>query len=543
MKGINKKIITATSFGVVLVLLLTILGSIGVNPLAALLKRGDYLLNLVNQQNDLGNYAPSDLVSLEVFGARDEYLREEAYDNLLQMNKNMSGEGLGIEIISAYRSRAQQESIHADYSRRYGEQYADRISAEAGHSEHQLGVTIDFGIGDSRFDLRSAFGDTPQGIWLEENAWKYGFTLSYPKDREHITGFIYEPWHYRYIGKDAAREWRASGYTLVEYLAQKPQFYDTDSLKGNTVRVGIKPEIYYITQSGYKRHLPSPEAFLSYEENTWSKVLSIDADTLSEFPDVKIIHLEEDPDIYLIEGGIKRHIMDIEALNILGYGAEEVAPVSEVEFNDYEKGEPIYLEILYDVPFTAQAPLGNWDDPRQQLGCEEASALMAVYWAQGKTLTLGEAEREIIAISEYEKATYGEFRDTSAQDTVNWILKDYFQYDNVDLFYDITTEDIKRELIRGNVVIVPVNGQKLGNPFYTPPGPDVHMFVVIGYDAKTKEFIVNDPGTRRGKNFRYTDEVLAGAMYDYETGLHEPVPEIRTAMIVVRPDETLTDIK
>lgn len=521
--------------GVVLVSLFYVFGSGSINPLAALLKQGDYLLNLVNQQNEIGEYTPFDLVNLKAFGVSGEHLRKEAYDSLSQMYKDIITEGLEIEIISAYRSKGEQKSLNAHYSRIYGDEYAGRISAESGHSEHQLGTTVDFGVGNPTVDLRPAFGDTKQGIWLEENAWKYGFALSYPQEKEHITGFIYEPWHYRYIGEDAAREWRDSGYTLVEYLAQKPQFYDLDSLTGNTVRVGTDSDIYYITQSGYKRHLLSPKTFLSYENNTWSKVLSIDEDTLSKFPDVAIIHLEEDQRIYLIEGKIKRYITDIDTLKVLGHRAEEAAPVSDIEFNEYNEGPPVYFELSRDVSFTAQAPLGNWDDERQAQGCEEASSLMAIYWALQKPLPLGEAEKEIIAISEYEKAVYGEFRDASSRDTVNWIIKDYFKYENAELLYDITAEDIKRALIDGNIIIVPVNGQKLGNPFYTVPGPEVHMLLVVGYNSEQKEFIVNDPGTKHGKNLRYKEEILSGAMRDYKTGFHEENADVRTAMIIVAP--------
>ena len=200
---------------------------------------------------------------------------------------------------------------------------------------------------------------------------------------------------------------------------------------------------------------------------------------------------------------------------------EPIVPVSDVEFS---------------VPFTAQAPFGNWKDPRQAQGCEEASSLMAVYWARGKDLSLKEAEEKIIEISEYEEEKYGEFYDTSAEDTLKRILEDYFEYSNAELFYDISIEDIKREIALGNIVVVPVNGQKLKNPFYTSPGPERHMLVVSGYDTTSGEFITNDSGTRRGENFRYKETILAGAMRDYKTGFKEPIGEvIRTAMIIVRP--------
>jgi hypothetical protein len=158
---------------------------------------------------------------------------------------------------------------------------------------------------------------------------------------------------------------------------------------------------------------------------------------------------------------------------------------------------------------------------------------MAVRWAKGQGLTLTEAEREIIAISDWELANYGQFHDSSAKDTVDRIFKEYFGFTNVRLVYDITVEDIKRELYKGNLVIVPTNGKKLNNPYFTDGGPDNHMFPVIGYDPNTKEFIANDNGTKRGEKYRYHENVLQSALRDYPTGYHEPNPNTRTAMIVV----------
>lgn len=190
--------------------------------------------------------------------------------------------------------------------------------------------------------------------------------------------------------------------------------------------------------------------------------------------------------------------------------------------------------VLLDVPFTAQAPFGDWDDPRQQAGCEEAVALMAMRWVQGRSLTLAEAEKEIIAISDFELKNYGHFHDTSAADTVSRIFKGYFKYNNIELKYDIQKEDIINELSKGNLVLVLANGQKLDNPYYNPPGPLEHALVIRGYDPKTKEFITNDSGTKRGESFRYPDHIVMNAINDYPTGLHEPINEIRKIMIVVK---------
>jgi hypothetical protein len=191
--------------------------------------------------------------------------------------------------------------------------------------------------------------------------------------------------------------------------------------------------------------------------------------------------------------------------------------------------------VLLSVPFTAQAPFGKWEDPRQQDGCEEAAALMAVSWARGETFTLAHAEQQIIAISEYEEEQYGGYHDTSAADTIDRIFKGYFGYSNVRLQYGVGADDIKRELAAGNLVVVPTNGKLLGNPYFTPPGPDRHMLVVKGYDPATREFITNDNGTRWGENYRYHEAVLYNAVMDYPTGYHEPMQGVVKAMIVVQP--------
>lgn len=190
-------------------------------------------------------------------------------------------------------------------------------------------------------------------------------------------------------------------------------------------------------------------------------------------------------------------------------------------------------DVLLDVPFTAQAPFGDWKDPRQQDGCEEASAIMAMAWVRGEKLTPQIALEKILAISEYELKNYGNYQDTDAEDTAKRIFKGYFGYDKIKVRHGISTQDIKTELFKGNLVIIPVNGRKLGNPYYTLPGPQEHNLVIRGYDAAKNEFITNDPGTRQGEDYRYKESVIENALQDYPTGFHEPIAEKKTAMIVV----------
>lgn len=188
--------------------------------------------------------------------------------------------------------------------------------------------------------------------------------------------------------------------------------------------------------------------------------------------------------------------------------------------------------VLFNVPFIAQAPFENWDNPVFQDGCEEASILLAMLWIENKTITKEEAQKKIMMISEFEQNTYGEYRDRSAEDT-SQLIKDYYNYQKVKFQNNISIEDIKLELRKGNLVITPMNGRALNNPFYTPPGPERHMLVIKGYDENTKEFITNDVGTRHGENYRYPEHVLYQAIRDYETGYHTPILEVRKTMIIV----------
>lgn len=192
---------------------------------------------------------------------------------------------------------------------------------------------------------------------------------------------------------------------------------------------------------------------------------------------------------------------------------------------------PVSIAAL-PVPFTSQAPSAKWSDDTFQNGCEEASLIMVAYWISGKSLTKEIAEKEIVALSTYERKSLGHAVDTSAADTAKLFYEQYGTGE-ADVRYDISVADIREALAEGAAVIVPTNGQKLGNPNFKHPGPLTHMLVVIGYDATKQEFITNDPGTRLGKGYRYDEKVLLGAIRDYPTGKHLPITTDRTAMIVV----------
>ena len=143
---------------------------------------------------------------------------------------------------------------------------------------------------------------------------------------------------------------------------------------------------------------------------------------------------------------------------------------------------------------------------------------MAMYWVNDKQIDKDTIEKEITDISDFEQEKYNNYVDTSSEDVVKRIFNDYFGYYNVETKYNITIDDIISELKNGNLILVPTNGQKLNNPFYTAPGPERHELVITGYDESTDEFITNDPGTKHGKDYRYKTNILYNAIYDYKTG-------------------------
>ena len=126
-----------------------------------------------------------------------------------------SADGVYLRMISGYRSYDTQVSVYGGFVANYGQAFADTTSARPGHSEHQTGLSVDFDGADGCI-LDTCFGETAAGLWLAEHAAEYGFTERYPAGLEHITGYMYEPWHYRYVGAELALELQAQGILTLE---------------------------------------------------------------------------------------------------------------------------------------------------------------------------------------------------------------------------------------------------------------------------------------------------------------------------------------
>ncbi len=149
------------------------------------------------------DYRPEDLVSLSDFDLAlnrgDLSLSAAIMPDLLAMDQAARNAGLQLVYSSSFRSYDYQKEVYTRHVAQLGQEAADRVSARPGTSQHQLGTTVDFG------SITDAFAATPEGEWLAEHAWEYGFSLSYPAGYEEETGYAWESWHYRYIGRPAAR--------------------------------------------------------------------------------------------------------------------------------------------------------------------------------------------------------------------------------------------------------------------------------------------------------------------------------------------------
>lgn len=161
------------------------------------------------------SYVAKDLVTVpERYHAADgkEYkLDERALKDYMVMAEDAKSQGVDLLVVSAYRTYDFQKRLYNTYAEKNGVKDADTYSARPGHSEHETGLAVDLNRVDLDFENTEAFK------WLDENAHEYGFILRYPKDQTQITGYMYEPWHYRYVGKEVAKQIKEEGITFEAY--------------------------------------------------------------------------------------------------------------------------------------------------------------------------------------------------------------------------------------------------------------------------------------------------------------------------------------
>ncbi|MGG5340072.1 M15 family metallopeptidase [Enterococcus mundtii] len=183
-------------------------------------------LVLVNKEKGLpSTYMPDDLVVPQVLNVDYQVseaimMRREAAQMLEKLFQTATNEaGYTLLAVSGFRSYEAQAKLYNEYVQTYGQIEADRFSAQPGHSEHQTGLAMDVTSESVTKQLDQTFGETPEGQWLEKNAHRFGYIIRYPEGREQDTGYMYEPWHVRYVGVEPATEITEKGLILEEYLA------------------------------------------------------------------------------------------------------------------------------------------------------------------------------------------------------------------------------------------------------------------------------------------------------------------------------------
>ena len=181
-----------------------------------------YML-LVNKTHPLpADYKPEGLKDIKYYAsdrtASSRYMVGDAADNFHLLVEAAAAEGHEIVMTTAYRSYGFQQTLWDNYVAKYGEAEASTFSARPGTSEHQAGLCTDVSSPSVNYQLTSKYGSTPEGQWLSEHAHEYGFIIRYMEGKEHITGYQYEPWHIRYVGREAAAYIYQEQITFEEYL-------------------------------------------------------------------------------------------------------------------------------------------------------------------------------------------------------------------------------------------------------------------------------------------------------------------------------------
>ena len=171
----------------------------------------DGYLIICNKYHKLKDDYVPDLISLDGYGGGK--MEKMAATKFKKMSDDAKKSGISIYSVSAYRSYNTQKELYNGYVRRNGKVKADTFSARAGTSEHQSGLAVDIN------SVSDSFSNTKAYKWLINNAYKYGFILRYPKGKEHITGYKYEPWHFRYVGESVAKIINQKNITFDEYYA------------------------------------------------------------------------------------------------------------------------------------------------------------------------------------------------------------------------------------------------------------------------------------------------------------------------------------
>lgn len=185
------------------------------------LDEADSLYVVVNKQRPLNpiDYAPEVVVveSDQLDNSREIELAPVAAEAVTELATAAKEAGVGtLKLNSGYRSYDYQGELFIAKVGQYGEAEALERSAKAGHSEHQTGLAVDVSEPSQGCEIMQCFGDTEAGAWVSENAWRFGYIVRYELDQTSITGYTYEPWHLRYVGKELAKRYYEGGFNTLE---------------------------------------------------------------------------------------------------------------------------------------------------------------------------------------------------------------------------------------------------------------------------------------------------------------------------------------
>lgn len=196
---------------------ITLPGAIPIKAIKEDYTKPNSLWFYVNKEISIeSTYIPTELVVPDLKSAGSLSVRKDTVELLTKMFNQAEKDGVFLKIVSAYRSYAYQTNLFNSLANSVGVEEANKSTALPGHSEHQLGLAVDLDSVAGSCTIGACFADTKEGSWLADNSYKFGFTLRYPKNKENITGYDYEPWHFRFLGVDLSTALHESKLTLDE---------------------------------------------------------------------------------------------------------------------------------------------------------------------------------------------------------------------------------------------------------------------------------------------------------------------------------------
>lgn len=243
------------------------------------------------------------------------------------------------------------------------------------------------------------------------------------------------------------------------------------------------------------------------------------------------LYLNQEPEIKVVDVPEISFDEVVEVVEVKDDTLTGVDPIDPEEVELVEE-TPVRASSQFNlaIPWTSQAPNAVWD-ARDQDACEEASIYMVHLFFEGVGSGLIDSDIADVAIQDLvdgEMKMFGYFESTTAEQTAE-LIESYYGY-STELIEDPTVEQIKEAILTGHPVVVPVAGQMLANPYFTPPGPEYHMLVVKGFTENG--FITNDPGTRHGENWLYEYDHLMNSIHDWN---EDDILSGKKVVIVIQP--------